>query len=221
MEVIASYFNAVNFPATVLLLLVLAYWLLVVVGVAGLEFLDFGGLQPPELGDPSDLVSGVEGAGGLLKAVLAFFYMGRVPTMVLLSVFALVFWLVTVMTNQYFNPHGDPVGLLYTWVPTMVGSLLLTKLIFWPMLPLFDQLNQSSHEVENTLIGKQAMVTTSQVTERFGQVTIEQDGPPIVLNVRARPLDSFAKGDVVQIDSYEPTDHTYLVVPCGEKPKNA
>ncbi len=219
MEVIATYFNAVNLPATILLLLIMLYWLMVIFGAFDLGALDFDlGWEPvsPTEGVP-DIGSAAAGAGGLFKAVLGFFYLGRVPTIALLSVFALIFWLGTVLINQAYNPQADWVRGMLSWAPIALGSLLLTKLVLWPMLPLFDEMHRRHGELENTLVGKLATVATSEVTESFGQVVIEQQGPPIVLNARAAPLDRFTRGQVVQILSHDSQTNTYLIAASGGK----
>jgi hypothetical protein len=218
-EVIATYFNAVNLPATVLLLLVTLYWLMVIFGAFDLGALDFDlGWEPvsPTDGVP-DIAGAAAGAGGLFKAVLGFFYLGRVPTIALLSVFALIFWLGTVLINQWINPTADVLRGILSWAPVALGSLLLTRLVFWPLLPLFDEMHRRHGEIENTLVGKLATVATSEVTETFGQVVIEQQGPPIVLNARAAPLDRFTRGQVVQILSHDSQTNTYLIAASGGK----
>ncbi len=219
MDVIATFFNAANLPATVLLLLISFYWLLVILGLFDLELFDFDlSSEPASGGDGiTDLTTAAAGAGGIFKAVLGFFYLGRVPMMILLSGFALIFWVVTTISNHYFNPEGEVWLMLYTWVPTMIGSLLLTKLVFWPMAPLFDELHKPTPEMVNTLIGKVGTVTTSEVTESFGQIAIEQQGPPIVLNVRAASMDRFTRGDAVQIVSHDSNNNTYLIASVGGK----
>lgn len=219
MEVLATYFNAVNLPATVLLLLVTLYWLLVIFGAFDLGSLDLDWgweASVPTDGVP-DIGGAAAGAGGVFKAVLGFFYLGRVPTIALLSVFALIFWLGTVLINQAYNPEADLVRGMLSWAPISLGSLLLTRLIFWPMLPLFDEMHRRHGELENTLVGKLATVSTSEVTETFGQVMIEQQGPPIVLNARAAPLDRFVQGQVVQILSHDSQTNTYLIAASGGK----
>lgn len=219
MDVISSFFNAVNLPATVLLILVLFYWSLVIFGMLDLGVFDFDWnyeTSAPTDGVP-DVASASAGFGGALKAVLGFFYLGRVPTMILMSAFALVFWLVTVYSNQYFNPAAQLERAVFLWAPVMAGSLILTKLLFWPCLSFFDEMATNHSELENTLVGKMATVTTSEVTETFGQITIEQQGPPIVLNARAAAMDRFAKGEVVKILSHDSQSNTYLIAAVGGK----
>jgi hypothetical protein len=218
-EVIESFFNAVNLPATALLILVLLYWSLVIFGMLDLGIFHFDiHIDPssPTDGLP-DIGSAAAGFGGTLKAVLGFFYLGRIPTMILVSVFALVFWLATIYTNQYFNPTAELERAVLLWGPVMIGSLLVTKVLFWPCLSFFDEMATNHGELENTLVGKMATVTTSEVTETFGQVTIEQQGPPIVLNARAAAMDRYTKGEVVQILSHDSQSNTYLIVAVGGK----
>lgn len=219
MDVIQSFFNPVNLPATALLILVLLYWSLVIFGMLDLGVFDFDWNIEPSV--PTDGVPDIAGAsaglGGGFKAVLGFFYLGRVPTTILVSVFALVFWAFTVYTNLYFNPSALLVRGMMLWVPLMLGSLVLTKAFFWPFLRFFDEMATNHGELENTLVGKMATVTTSEVTETFGQITIEQQGPPIVLNARAAAMDRFARGEVVKILSHDSQSNTYLIAAVGGK----
>jgi hypothetical protein len=218
-EVIESFFNSVNLPATALLILVLIYWSLVIFGMLDLSVFDFD--VHVDSGTPTDSLpdigSAAAGFGGTLKAVLGFFYLGRIPTMILLSAFALVFWLATVYTNQFFNPAAELQRGMMLWAPVMAVSLIMTKLLFWPCLSFFDEIATNHGELENTLIGKMATVTTSEVTESFGQVTIEQQGPPIVLNARTAAMDRFNRGEIVQILSHDSHTNTYLIAAVGGK----
>jgi hypothetical protein len=219
MDALSSFFNAVNLPATMLLILVLFYWSLVIFGMLDLGVFDFDwNFEPtaPTDGVP-DISSATVGVGGAFKALLGFFYLGRVPTMFLVSVFALIFWTATVSTNLYLNPNAEMSRGLWLWAPIMAGSLILSKVFFWPFLAFFDEMTKNHGELENTLVGKMATVSTSEVTETFGQITIEQQGPPIVLNARAAAMDRFAKGEVVQILSHDSQSNTYLIAAVGGK----
>ena len=218
LEEIFTYFAWVNLPATALLILVVAYWSLVVLGLADLGGfdLDLGGGEPPV---DASLGAGAaaSSAGGLFPAVLGFFYLGRVPTMLLLSIFSVCFWLASVYGNSWLNPEHEIAGFVWLWPSTVAVSLLATKIIFWPLLTFFDEVGRPHTPPANTLVGKLAVVSTSEVTDQFGQISVEQQGPPIVLNARAASMDRFQRGETVVIVSHDPDNNTYMISPCGEK----
>ena len=106
---------------------------------------------------------------------------------------------------------------LYLIPAVGVVSLLITKVALWPTLGFFDSLDGNNAERPNRLLGLHGLVTSTVVDEKFGQVTIEQNGPPIVLNVYCGELDRFKKGDAVTIVEYNPAKNTYLIAPYAEK----
>jgi len=221
MEAINEFFHITNLPATILLLLVLFYWILVMVGVLGTDLFDFDFNVDTDmsLDVDSDLAGaeGLEAGGSILQAFLGFFYLGRVPTMLFVSVFSLVMWVSSVYFNRWLNITPDWLKLAATWPLATVSGLLLTRLFLMPLVPWIDAANGDIDDKPNALLGKHGLVSTSEVTSKFGQVTIEQDGPPIVLNVRCGEMDRFNKGDVVSLVHFDIHTNSYFVEPFGEK----
>ena len=180
-----------NLIATGLLILVAIYWLCVILGFLGLEALDI------DLDVDADVDVDVGGSfefGDLLR----FFHLGEVPVMIFVSFFAMFFWLTTIMTNHYFNHEFSMLVMLLFIMPCILVSLLATKLVIMPMVPLFVTENDP-HKSRKMLVGQKAIVTTSEVNEKFGQVSIKQDGPPIVLNARTNDGNTLTKGEFVEL----------------------
>ena len=71
---------AVNLPVTVMLVTVLGYWLMVIVGVLGLDALEL------DLDVDGDLDADLDG-GGWLGSALEFLYLGDVPVVIVGSFF--------------------------------------------------------------------------------------------------------------------------------------
>lgn len=235
MEFFNELFNLNNAFASGLLLLMAVYWLLVIVGVLGVDVLDFdldldaeaslngwdlaAGSNADSAFPNSDLpgAAGLDAGGSGLMAVLGFFYLGRIPTMILISVFALAFWLISIYLNRWLNPNLELFPILYVLPICMGMAMIATKLVFIPLAPVFDAITGPEVEKSNQLIGQTGEVTTSEVTSRFGQITLQQQGPPIVLNVRCEELDRFRQGDWVTLVSYDRGSDTYTIKPFAEK----
>lgn len=217
MDAVSEYFAGPNLAATLLLLLVVLYWLLMIVGVVGIDALDFDFDADVDVGSDLPGADGLEAGGSLLGVVVAFFYLGRIPVMLLMSVFSLIFWLATIYGNRYLNPEMEAFPTLYVLPIAAMVSLVATKLVFWPTLGFFDGMDGKHRERPNRLLGLNGLVTSTEVTEKFGQVTVEQNGPPIVLNVYCGELDRFKKGDLVTLVEYNANKNTYLIAPYAEK----
>ena len=213
MDVFEIAFSGVMLPITVLTLLVLAYWLLVIFGIVGLELFDinFGVDYNAEVGDAS---AGNTGGGATTLGVLKFFHVGEVPIMILISIFAFSLWMVTYAATVTFSEkYSGPLAIL--WIgPSLLISLGLTKAFLWPTSRLFQSFD-GSKDAKVELVGRTCIVTSSDVTPKFGLAEVKIDGPPIIIDVRAAKGDVFVKGDFALVVSRNKGNQTYLIRPIS------
>lgn len=215
-----------NLLATFLLLLVIVYWLLVIVGFLGMEAFDIHLDVDADVGvdgDPGfdvDSETGVDLDGGSGASfgveALKFFHLGEIPLMVVVSFFVGSFWFVSYTANHYLNPETSFIVSMYWLGPNLLISLIMLKAMTMPLSRLF----RFKDQVETTrqqLIHQLAIVKTSEVTEKFGEVEINREGPPLALTARAGKGDHFSKGDVVRIAEYNKLNDTYLVVKANRE----
>ena len=203
-DFISEILSPVNLPATLLLAMVVVYWILVLLGALGADALDFDPNVDVDVDVNVDLEGGVDVdvAQGLSQTVYSFFYLGDIPVMIIGSIFALLFWILTVVSNHYLNPEFSWWVTAVLFLPCVGISLLLTKLILMPAAPLFRS-QTSENDRRAYLIGRSAVVNTNDLTDKFGEVRIEQQGPPLVLNARNEKGQRLKKGDVVKIVGYD------------------
>ena len=171
------------------------------VGAVDLDFLDFDlGLDLDVDADPSALYLGL--------APLRFLNIGRVPTMLWLSIFAMVCG----MISQFWTPpapHPEfkwPGDLLAVFRNFAVASLV-TKVMTQPLKGKFDVKEPNPSE---ELIGEICNVTTSEVSSTFGEAQLPREGAPLKLKVRSNE-EKISKGDRVRIISFNEQDNTYQV----------
>ena len=95
----------------------------------------------------------------------------------------------------------------------VAACLFLTRLIIGPFAEGFKP--QENDTTRDRMIGLVGAVTTSEVTETFGQVSIKVDGPELVINARTNPdKPNLGKGDAAKILAYDYEKDTYLVELC-------
>ncbi len=201
-EFFAEVIQPVNLPATILFGLVMLYWIMVICGTVGLEMLDL------DIDLDADGVD-VGGGGGFLHGMLQFFHLGEVPVTIFASVFAILYWAGTILGNHYMNSEWSILVGGMVFLVAMVGSLLLTKIIIMPVAPLFRRSSEIDEDYKK-LVGQLAVVSTGEVTDAYGEVSIQQDGPPLVLNARCHGA-RLPKGEVVELVSYDQHKSTWLV----------
>ena len=204
-EFLQECFWPVNFPLTLLLLIVLGYWTMVIVGVVGTDLFEFD----------FDVDGGVDADGdvhvdGSFGSFLEFLYPGEVPVVIVASFFIVSMWIITLLSNHYLNDANSLLVMGMWLVPNAVISLLATRVAMMPFATMFKNYDQPEF-TRNEMLGKVGIVKTAEVSASYGQMELQQDGPPIVLNVRTRGEVVLRRGDAAKILGFNPENDTFLV----------
>jgi hypothetical protein len=148
---------------------------------------------------------------GWWGVVLAFFNVGSVPFMILVSFAALFLWVGSILGNYYLGGPGWVSLLLF--VPNLVVSLLLTKLVTHPLKWIF---REEPNEVERNqqVIGRTCTVLLPANDKKIGQAEVAiQRGAPLLLTVKTTTGNKLARGEKGLIIDYDKNAHTYLIEP--------
>lgn len=205
-----------NLPLTLLLGAVVLYWLLVLAGILDfdLDILEIGDVAA-DVGDAADAHHGH--LGGLWLSFGRALGFAKVPILIWGSFFSLFLWAGNVALNFYYN--GSPgersmstAALLF--VPGVLGSLVVTKIITLPLGRLFTAMAESAAE-NVQVIGQTGVVVTAEATDQFGQLQIGNEGAPVLLNVRLTPgVASLKKGAPAKIITVSPDGKFYVIEPA-------
>lgn len=243
MEIFGILFNQANILPTVVMMIVVLYWSLMIVGLVGMETLDFDVDLDADAGIDMDLdtdlevnadVNAVGGAdhgqmidaGGAeidtsggsttggnspLKPLFEFLYLSDVPIVIVASAFTFGYWISSIGFNTFFN-ESNSFGVSLLWIiPNIIVALLITRVVVIPAAAIGRKTGPDDHSRQN-MIGIVGVVTSSRVTERFGQLEVRRNNEPeISLNVRVAPGQQLTKGDAAKIVSYNNQDGTFLV----------
>ncbi len=195
---------------SLLLVLVVLYWLLVILGA-----LDFETDMPDDLGDGGDggdghshHVHGVNTGGAWLTAG-RFFGFSQVPIVVWLSFMVVFIWFASLVLNQKFNPAASTLQAFVLLLPNLVASLIATKLVTIPVAKLFKAMADADTEAEE-VIGRTGTICSMEADETYGQLEITTTGVPVLVNVRTRE-GSFPKGTQAQITAAGPDSAFYFI----------
>jgi sugar phosphate permease len=184
-----------NLFSTLLLLLVLGYWISVLCGLLDVDTLDLEmDVDGPEAGSSAD------GHEGLLE----YLNLRKVPLSIVVSAFGVSLWLVGVIANHYLhNTTSGLVGLVI-FVPNVLISAHVAKFVTMPLVPLFRSMQRGIAEVRD-MTGTRVRITSSVANARFGQAEVlsSDEGPSIVLAVRTEGevLEKGAEAVVVSEDA--------------------
>jgi len=231
-----------SFPTvvfTVMLIVIVLYWLMVIVGAIGVDVLHIGeaaggkiegmlgGAVEAAAGKIEGVVAGkIEGAlegaveakveGSLEGAVqgaggfLAMLGFGKVPATVIISSLVMWSWALCLLAVKYGVALGVPVWVLQLAAP-LVGVFLGGALT--GVLVRIASRFIVHHEPLRSggLVGKLCTVTTGRVDANFGQAQFSEDGNVITIEVRCDPPNSLLRHVQAVILAYDPEHHIYTV----------
>lgn len=194
-------------PLTILLVPVAIYWLLNVLGAVDLDFLDVDfdthGHHHHDHHDTSH-VSWLHGALRLVNAT-------DVPVMIVLSILVILLWACTMIGNLWFNAQQSGLTGGIIVIAALAASVVLTRFVVAPLKPFF-RLIRADDEKHPPVVGRTGVVRTAWVDERSGQVEIEMQGAPLLLNARvAAGTFSLPKNTEVIVISHDPETGIYTV----------
>lgn len=206
LEYLTQCVTGPNLVATALLAFIAVYWLLVIVGGLGMDALDLD-LDLDLDGSPDSVL-------GFGLTPVRFLNIGRVPMALWLSLFALSFWLIS-MILWFIRDHDLYEGqwayaTLWT-VRNAALACLATKGLTEPLKRYFVANEDYSAE---ELVGKSCRISTQEATSEYGQARFTTDAAPLILEVRTAG-GRIPKGEEVQIVDYDAEKRVYLI----EKPK--
>ena len=229
-EFLSECFNSVNLPISALLVIMLAYWAMIMVGVFGFDAIDLDFDADLDLGVDADVGFSVDATGtpqaastsfsggsttsgsdGAFRAVFEYFYLGEVPLVIIGSFFVFYLWILTVTLNHYFNAEQSWITALLFLVPNILVSLIAMRYTMIPFAMIFKKPPPES-KTRDALLGMIGVVTTSEVTEDFGQVEVQRTNDvELRLNVRTKPGQRLGKGDAAKLISFDHAEGTFLV----------
>ncbi len=203
---------------SLLLALVVLYWLLVLLGA-----LDFESDLPDDLGGDADAHGSADAAhghgvntGGAWLAAGRFLGFSQVPLVVWLSFMVLFVWFGSLALNEWYNQPADFGRAALLLLPNVLGSLIMTKLVTLPVGKLFKAMSDADSEAEE-VIGRTGIVSSTEADASYGQLEISTASVPLLVNVRTQPgAAPLKRGDSATVISAGPDHLFYLIEPAPQ-----
>lgn len=222
---------SLQFPTvafTIVLGVVLVYWLFVLIGALDIDLLGGGDVDVDVTGAAKgvgELVTGgakaggealhgdgeldADGDGGGLWHGLG---LGDVPVTISVSLITMVSWCASLLVMHYIA--GDAVWQrALVLVIAIVVALPLAALLVRPLAPVFAVREGKSNA---DYVGHTCTITTGSVDDRFGQATVEDGGTVLQIAVRCDRPGRLARGDKALIIDFDRERAAYLVEPSGD-----
>jgi len=225
-ETLDAAFSTINIIPTVLLVLILIYWITVIIGVFNIDSFDIDADADVDIDVDVDADVDIDtdvdvdtevdiNAGDSilwLNSALSFFNLGKIPLMLLLSFFAMSLWGISMLMNHYLNNSSIFLSLIYL-IPNFFVSLFVTKFLSAPFVKVFEN---SGGKVQNnkSLTGKICKVTLGATHDKMGQAEIMINGSSFIINVFSTEEQFIlTKGDSCLVIDYLKEKKIYLIEP--------
>lgn len=193
-----------NLPFTILLGLVILFWLTTLLGAVSVDSLD-SDVDLDASGDNANV-----GLGGMAAAMMRVVNAGYIPLTIVLSILILMMWIASILLNYYFN-QGQSIFLAGGFVVVaFILGVIATKAITQPLVPFMKKLKDAENAAP--VIGEVGVVRSRQIDSEYGQVEVERpDGAPALLNARlGADSEPMPRGTPVVIISIDEKSGVYL-----------
>jgi hypothetical protein len=198
-----------NLPLTILLGLVVVFWVFTLVGAVSMDSLDID--LDADVDVDADVDGGVEGIGDIPAAMLRMVNASSVPVTVVLSILVLAMWTASLLLNYYFNPGRSLLLSAGFFLAALILGVIATKILTQPLVPFMRRLKEAENAAP--VIGEVGVVHSIDIDSKFGQVEVQRpDGAPALLNARLGPdAEPAPRGSTVAIISLDDATGVYLV----------
>ncbi|GLZ77098.1 hypothetical protein Afil01_19050 [Actinorhabdospora filicis] len=184
-------------PFTVLLLVVIGFWLFTLIGLADSEVLDGAGA--------ADTGGALAGLG-----------LGHVPVTIVISFMTLFSWTVSLIGTALLldSPLAVRIGLgVVVLLIALVVAWALTRAFIAPLRRVFAPEPNISRA---DLVGRPCLIKTGRVTGDFGQAEVSSPGGGTsIVQVRVHGDAVLKIGDTALIFDYDEIREVFFVTPVG------
>ncbi len=156
--------------------------------------------------------------GGGLAALFAALHLNRAPATVVLTLLAAFGWVSSVVGLMTLSPLWAQWGLppwslkLLLLVLAVAVALPLTSIVVRPLGPFFAT---RGAKTRSDLLGRECVISTGRVDERFGQATLADGGAGLILDVRCDTPGALRQGDRALLVSWDPEREAFEVEPIA------
>ncbi|WP_107037304.1 hypothetical protein [Brumimicrobium mesophilum] len=221
-------FSPVNFALTLLVLVLVAYWLISIIG--GLDFeIDFdvdvdidadidisSGLDATSIEDIANIEVNKEDVVNKRRQplkwwqiFLIYFNFVGLPFMFTLTSFIFIWWIISVVSTSFFNLYETNLGFVIM-VLSFIPALFITKIFTSPFKSFFSKFNKDG-DAPVDFIGREGTSLSSISADKMGNAEVIIDGNPYSIYIKSENGEPIAYNENFLIIRNSPTKSYYYV----------
>jgi len=211
-----------NAVMTVIMGVLVLYWLFVFISGAGFEDLDLGfdfdvdvpdaDVPDPDLDADTDADNDVyvEKEPGFFIKFLNFMNVSKVPFMLIFSTLKFFIWIGSLITTSFINVASWGLWSLLILIPLGIAGLFFTKAATNPMVKFFREIGYKGEE-EIDFLGRSGKMLSSIKDKKIGTAEVMVDNNPMKLNVVSIDGSEIKYGDYIIVADESDDKKIYYV----------
>ncbi len=213
MNAIIEFFQVIvtpgMLPYTVMLGLVILYWITVIIGAMDIDIID-----GPDFDVDGDMDADADAPdAGAFRYIVGFVNADKVPLTIILSFLIIKMWIIACLYYMYLAPN-----ISVPLPPVVVGIILFAVAFFtatfltgYTTRPLADVFEHKPTRGRQHLVGRECRVKTTSVTHDFGQAEVKIDQSFVLISARCSEATEFEKGDQAVVVGYDQEKDVYEI----------
>jgi len=202
--------TALTFPTvvfSVLLIIVILFWLVTIVGLADMDMFE----ADVELETEANTANTANTSG-----IFNNLGLGEVPLTVSSSIIIMTAWLISIYSQAWFLTEFKSHSLYYVFgaliiIACSIIALPLSALITKPLRRFFTSKQTAN---KHDFIGLECTIATSKVTQTFGQARVTLQGAEQLVEIRVQDLThQFNLGDTALLIEHLVDSRSYVIAP--------
>lgn len=188
---------------TVIVAILTVFWIFTLLGGLDMDAFDI------EADVDTDIDADIADPGAFAE-FLSFLNIGKVPFMLVITIFMLFIWIGTLtITKVLGGAEWGTISVLLL-LPLAFASVFLTKLTTTPMASFFKKIGYKGEE-EIDFLGRSGVMTSSISGKKIGTAEFVVEKNPIRLNVQSIDGEELKYGDYIIIVDETPDKKVYLI----------
>lgn len=188
-----------NAIMSVLVGLLILYWVLTLISGIGPDFLDLDTDTDFDLSEP-----------GFFASFFSFLNIGKIPFMLFCTIYIVFIWVGSLIITSIFKGADWGALSVLILIPLACLSVFLTKIATTPMIKFFKEIGYKGEE-EIDFLGRSGRMTSTIQGDKIGTAEFLIDKNPIRLNVKSIEGKELKYNDYVIIVD-ESSDRKYYLV---------
>ena len=215
-EIIDLLFNPLpNGIMTILMGFSLVYWLFQLLAGDGIDLgsdseIHFGDINDIDANSDTDFDKNIDTSvePSFFSKVLDFINVGKVPLMVIVTMFKFISWVITIVSTTVFGLAKFGLWSILILVPIFIVVYFLLHWLTKPLVKMFSELGYHGED-ETDFIGRIGKMKSTIEGDKIGSAEFLINRDIITLNIKSHSGEKLTFGDSIIITDETPSKHYY------------